>query len=61
MKQLKYVLPDSRGQETLRSLGVFVRNLRWTNRTHEVRVYPYDGPIGRMKCGNILTMDQSDA
>eukprot|EP00976_Prorocentrum_cordatum_P089972 1187921-Prorocentrum_minimum.AAC.1 len=30
-------------------------HLRRTNRTHEVRVYSHDGPIGRMKRGYILS------
>eukprot|EP00976_Prorocentrum_cordatum_P083890 1185423-Prorocentrum_minimum.AAC.3 len=40
------------------SVGIFPQ---WTNRTQEAWVYSHTGPIGRRKCGYILTMDQSDA
>eukprot|EP00959_Pyramimonas_sp_CCMP1952_P006937 144821-Pyramimonas_sp.AAC.1 len=34
---------------------------RWTNQTHDTRVYSHEGPIKRRKRGYILTKDQSDA
>eukprot|EP00959_Pyramimonas_sp_CCMP1952_P266331 5568162-Pyramimonas_sp.AAC.1 len=49
------------GRVELGADGVPLIGSRWTNQTHEARVYSHDGAIRRRKCEYILTMDQSDA